>query len=900
MKKIFLSFLLLLSIHALATHNRAGEILYKRIQPFTQIVGGEEVPLYRYLITIIKYTNDDNVNQVADRCVDTVYFGDGSVGIAPRINGTSGCGQGCPRCGEIILPDVGFRVKLNTFTITHTYSGAGNYTISSLDPNRNAGVHNMNNSDAQLFYIESFLSIDNYTGANSSPEFKNRPTDRACVYQCFYHNPGAFDIDGDSLSFEITTSRGQGGATVPGYFYPSQEGGTYSINPVTGDMAWCTPMFVDEYNLAFIVKEWRKGTDGKYRMIGYVLRDMQVIVNPCTNNNSPPNIILPPDTCVEAGTVVTKTLLVTDSEVNGIRIEGSGGAFAGPLPVATISPGYSVSSSFSVTFTWSTNCEHIRSQHYLNVFKATDSGNGVLVKFATFGIKVVPPTVKNVTATPVGSSIRIDWSPMACNPQSNPLVGYKIYRKNECSTFSFTPCKVGVDPATGFTFIGQTGPGGVSFTDTNNGGGLVVGQNYSYLVIAIYEDGSGSYGGTSVCTRLKRDIPVLLNVDVISTSATNGSVYVRWEKPLTNIGNLDTLQLPGPYHFNLKFRYGTTGNFTQLYTTTSPYFLNLGTDYTHSGINTSDSTLSYLVEFVANTSTVGSSPLATSVFLHAAPSDRRIDLSWTAKTPWNNYVYRVYRKNPSATSFSVIGTTAGMSFVDTFNVVNRAQYCYKVQSEGQYSDLTIPKPLINNSQEICAMAQDLTPPCTPTLSIDANCLSGFVKVSWTDVVPLCSDDVTKYILYYKSTVDGNYAVVDTLNSNTTSYTYDGLTLISGCYAIQALDSNGNASERSPDFCLDNCPLFELPNIFSPNGDGANDFYKAVKVRQIKEIDLQIFDRWGNLVYKTRDPYFQWDGISLLSKQLVSEGTFFYFCEVFEPRLTGIRKRSLQGYVQVVR
>jgi len=110
----------------------------------------------------------------------------------------------------------------------------------------------------------------------------------------------------------------------------------------------------------------------------------------------------------------------------------------------------------------------------------------------------------------------------------------------------------------------------------------------------------------------------------------------------------------------------------------------------------------------------------------------------------------------------------------------------------------------------------------------------------------------------------------------------------------------NEGSMSQDFCIDNCPVFELPNIFTPNNDSVNDFYKAIKVRQIKEISLSIVDRWGNLVYTTKDPYFHWNGVSSVSKVPVSEGTFFYVCDVFEPRLKGIVKRTLKGYVEVSR
>lgn len=118
--------------------------------------------------------------------------------------------------------------------------------------------------------------------------------------------------------------------------------------------------------------------------------------------------------------------------------------------------------------------------------------------------------------------------------------------------------------------------------------------------------------------------------------------------------------------------------------------------------------------------------------------------------------------------------------------------------------------------------------------------------------------------------------------------------------MRTLDTNNNMSALAPDYCIDNCPEFELPNIFSPNNDDANDFFKAIKVKQIKEIDLAVVDRWGHVVYKTTDPYFKWNGVSSASNVAVSEGTFFFVCDVYESRLVGIVKRTIKGTVQVVR
>jgi gliding motility-associated-like protein len=921
MKRLLVLIILFFTVAGFATHNRAGEILYKRIAPFTQTVNNLTVQVYTYSITLIKYT--DHGSAVADRCADTIYFGDGQRGVAQRINGGTSLGCACNSvpCGSLIINDPGYNVKINIYTIIHTYSGAGSYTIRSFDPNRNGGVHNIPNSINQMFYLESLLVIANFSGANSSPEFKYPPIDRACIDKCFYHNPGVFDQDGDSLSYEISTSRAENGQTVPGYFFPETGNGpdaTYNINAVTGLLTWCRPQISGEYNLAFIVKEWRKNTNGVYQIIGTVFRDMQVVVGTCFNND-PPFVRAPIDTCVEAGSLITKSIVFGDNNipttanpfVNVVTLQGNGGAFSGATPLATLTntvfTGTTTSPTFATaSFVWQTTCSHIRLQPYQTTFKAEDNGAPVippikLVFFTTYNIRVVPPAVQNVTAVPIGSTIKITWSLSTCSPTNNPIVAYKIYRKNDCTPFVYTPCQPGVTPSSGFTYIGQTTFTLNTFTDNNAGNGLVVGQDYSYLVIAVYKDGSQSYGSSAVCAKLKRDIPVLLNVDVLSTSTTTGSVYVRWTRPLVNVGNLDTIALPGPYQFNLKHRFNSTGTYTTIFTTTSPYFFKPDTQYVHSNINTDATNSDYVVEFVAGTATVGTSQRATSIFLTATPGDRKINSQWSSSTPWNNYTYTVFRKTPLQATFSVIATTTLTSFIDTVNVVNRATYCYKILGTGQYSDPSIFKPLLNNSQEVCATAVDITPPCTPTMSILADCPTGMVQVSWTNVKPLCSDDVIKYNLFYKPTVDQNFQQIATLNgASSTVFNYDGLELIAGCYAVQSVDSSNNVSPLSPDFCIDNCPIFELPNIVTLNGDGVNDFFKAIRVRQIKEIDLVIFDRWGALVYKTNDPYFKWDGTSVQSNLLVSEGTFFYICDVFEPRLKGIVKRNLKGYMQVVK
>ena len=559
------------------------------------------------------------------------------------------------------------------------------------------------------------------------------------------------------------------------------------------------------------------------------------------------------------------------------------------------------------TFSWQTACAHVRTSPYQVTVKAEDSGSPVkLVDFKTYNIRVVGPPPLNLTATPLGTSVKLVWQKSACNNVGvgNKVVYYKVYRKSNCDPWIPNPCETGVPSSSGFGFIGQTASiNDTTFIDTNGGIGLAHGVNYSYVVVAVYADGSLSYASNQVCVQLKRDVPIVINVDVLATGTSTGQIFVRWMKPLVSVSNLDTNVLTGPYEFRLFAKQGLSGTFSQIYSVPKTYFAGFNqltdTTFTHPSINTVSSLWVYKLDFYSNNVFVGSAQTASSVFLSVTPADRKMNLSWVHYVPWGNYKYYIYRKDPSQVSFVLHDSTTTKNYTDSINVVNRATYCYKVLTKGEYSDPNILKPLLNNSQEVCAKAVDLTLPCSPTLAITSNCETGFVELKWNNPNHNCSDDVIKYFIYFKPTEDDPLTLIDSVTTITdTTYTFDGLESIAGCYVITALDSSYNESVKAESSCVDNCPEFELPNVVTMNGDGVNDFYKAIKVKHIKDIDLYIFNRWGQVVYHTTDPYFNWDGKVIQTKMLCSEGTYFYTCTVNEKRVKPRKPRLLKGFIQV--
>ncbi len=71
----------------------------------------------------------------------------------------------------------------------------------------------------------------------------------------------------------------------------------------------------------------------------------------------------------------------------------------------------------------------------------------------------------------------------------------------------------------------------------------------------------------------------------------------------------------------------------------------------------------------------------------------------------------------------------------------------------------------------------------------------------------------------------------------------------------------------------------VPNVFTPNGDGINDLFDFRLGNRLEQCsEIQIFNRWGNLVYETRDNAHIWDGRTFSGEECF-EGEYFYILEI---------------------
>ncbi|HNI55637.1 MAG TPA: hypothetical protein PK511_14010, partial [Chitinophagales bacterium] len=188
---IFMLLVVVSAPKAWATHNRAGEITYTHVEDLT------------YEFTITTYTDPASL---ADRDRLGIDWGDGTVDTIMRNS------------IELLTPDI----QKNQYISTHTFAGPGIFIISMVDPNRVESILNIDGSvNVPFCLVDTFIIFDPLTlGYNNSPLLLYPPIDYANIGEFFIHNPGAYDIDGDSLAYKLVVPFQYPGIVVPSYLDP--------------------------------------------------------------------------------------------------------------------------------------------------------------------------------------------------------------------------------------------------------------------------------------------------------------------------------------------------------------------------------------------------------------------------------------------------------------------------------------------------------------------------------------------------------------------------------------------------------------------------------------------------------------------------------------------------------
>jgi gliding motility-associated-like protein len=723
-------------------------------------------------------------------------------------------------------------------------------------------------------------------GNNNTPVLLNPPYDKAAVGYRFIHNPGAFDPDGDSLSYNLTVCTREDGKPIENYTLPLASNSLY-VDPLTGDLIWDTPVSVGKYNVAMEINEWRFGLK-----IGIVVRDMQIEVYE-TDNNPPVNGDLS-DYCIEAGDSVEFEISSTDLDGDMVSMFATSGIFSinpcsATFDTVSILPGTSV-----FRFKWVSCHESVRDIPYDVLIKSEDNSPELeLFDLDLFRIKVLGPSPVLQQANPTGKFIRLVWD----NYPTDVIAGFNIYRREGATTFSPDSCTNGIPDQYGFEKVGYvSGPLSDIYTDTNGGIGLENGIEYTYRIVAVYPNGAESKASNELSSTLIAGTPVITNVSVISTDISNGKIYLAWKKP----DRLDTIPAVGPYEYLIYRSEGVIGESYQFVKSIITADLN-DTTFVDSLINTRDLGYTYKIELYNNEITnrflIGEPGVASSTFITLSPGDRKARISITRNVPWINTRYDIFRYNDLTSLYDSIGSTVLLEYTD-LELINLQEYCYYIRSVGGYPNPELPAGLINLSQEACVTPIDNEPPCTPVLSLQTDCDSLFNLLTWTLTDSECYDDVEKYNIFYRGIFDENLSLLTTIeDKNIFQYKHELMDVVAGCYAISAIDFNLNESPLSATICIDSCNFYEIPNVFTPNNDGKNDLLLAKTSGLVEKVDFKLFTRSGQLIFQTSDPKINWNGT--YKGAIMQPGVYFYQCDVYERRIAGIEMFHLSGFIHLI-
>ncbi|WP_440133401.1 gliding motility-associated C-terminal domain-containing protein [Chitinophaga sancti] len=68
----------------------------------------------------------------------------------------------------------------------------------------------------------------------------------------------------------------------------------------------------------------------------------------------------------------------------------------------------------------------------------------------------------------------------------------------------------------------------------------------------------------------------------------------------------------------------------------------------------------------------------------------------------------------------------------------------------------------------------------------------------------------------------------------------------------------------------------VPSAFSPDNDGKNDVLRPVVLGSVKKYVFTVFDRWGTIIYQTKQTDQGWDG--MYKNQPANIGAYVWMCE----------------------
>ncbi|MBW7868479.1 MAG: choice-of-anchor L domain-containing protein [Brumimicrobium sp.] len=182
---------------------------------------------------------------------------------------------------------------------------------------------------------------------------------------------------------------------------------------------------------------------------------------------------------------------------------------------------------------------------------------------------------------------------------------------------------------------------------------------------------------------------------------------------------------------------------------------------------------------------------------------------------------------------------------------------------------------------------DQTPPPNASFTADPNMGGSPLNTTFTNT----SDYGTGYT-YNWDFGNGQTNNVNDLSSQYSTY------IDEGTYTVTLVVSDGACSNTASQEVIVFLPLiYDTPNVFTPNGDGNNDYF-TLNLENVERVEVVILNRWGNVVFESDDVNFKWNGKVNNTGTACSEGTYFYKAMLYGKGKNG-KEVEVHGFVELL-
>ena len=166
----------------------------------------------------------------------------------------------------------------------------------------------------------------------------------------------------------------------------------------------------------------------------------------------------------------------------------------------------------------------------------------------------------------------------------------------------------------------------------------------------------------------------------------------------------------------------------------------------------------------------------------------------------------------------------------------------------------------------------------------------------SDSVSIHVDTINALNFGWDSSICSHESIILEVYHPNSSYTwndgsyYESINVTTPGNYIVTINNACGSSTHEFNIHVHSCPsTLEMPNVFSPNNDGTNDYFVPIHTNHILTYQCIILNRWGDTVYETADLTKGWDGF--IKGQRASEGVYFWKVVYSSPQANNIEEHG---------